>query len=95
VQTHVARHDAATATVAAELHGSARRARRAGARASTGRAAVRAHRRPALLRQAFEVRVPCTTAVSPRRRRVAAFHDAHEQLYGYCFRDRPEQQVEW
>jgi N-methylhydantoinase A len=26
---------------------------------------------------------------------VAAFHDAHEQLYGYCFRDRPQQQVEW
>jgi N-methylhydantoinase A len=26
---------------------------------------------------------------------VAAFHDAHERLYGYCFRDRPEQQVEW
>jgi N-methylhydantoinase A len=26
---------------------------------------------------------------------VAAFHDAHEALYGYCFRDRPEQRVEW
>jgi N-methylhydantoinase A len=26
---------------------------------------------------------------------VAAFHDAHEQLYGYCFRDRPDQPVEW
>ena len=26
---------------------------------------------------------------------VAAFHDAHERLYGYAFTDRPEQQVEW
>ena len=26
---------------------------------------------------------------------VEAFHTAHEQLYGYCFRDKPEQQVEW
>lgn len=48
--------------------------------------------------QAFEVRVPVgdgefTVAVADAA--VAAFHDAHEQLYGYCFRDRPEQQVEW
>ncbi|MCI0689921.1 MAG: hypothetical protein L0Y54_22190, partial [Sporichthyaceae bacterium] len=48
--------------------------------------------------QAFEVRVPLadgdfTPAVADRA--VAAFHDAHEQLYGYCFRDRLEQQVEW
>ena len=57
--------------------------------------------------QAFEVRVP--VADGPLRKAggadrsepgfqdaaVAAFHDAHEQLYGYCFRDRPEQQVEW
>jgi N-methylhydantoinase A/acetone carboxylase, beta subunit len=48
--------------------------------------------------QAFEVRVPladgpfdATTADAA----VQAFHDAHERLYGYCFRDRPEQQVEW
>ena len=26
---------------------------------------------------------------------VTAFHDAHERLYGYCFRDKPSQQVEW
>jgi N-methylhydantoinase A len=48
--------------------------------------------------QAFEVRVPlddgpfdATTADAA----VQAFHDAHERLYGYCFRNRPEQQVEW
>ncbi len=44
--------------------------------------------------QAFEVRVPIDDDLDPDAV-VAAFHDAHEQLYGYCFRDRPEQQVEW
>jgi N-methylhydantoinase A len=48
--------------------------------------------------QAFEVRVPVpdgavdaelTDAVA------AAFHDAHEQLYGYAFRSDPRQPVEW
>jgi N-methylhydantoinase A len=43
--------------------------------------------------QAFEVRVPVED-LDPDAV-VGAFHDAHEQLYGYCFRDRPEQQVEW
>src|SRR5581483_8562987 len=41
--------------------------------------------------QAYEVRVPVTDPDSA----VEAFHDAHERLYGYCFRDRPGQQVEW
>lgn len=48
--------------------------------------------------QAFEVRVPLTDApfdATAADEAVAAFHDAHERLYGYCFRDRPEQQVEW
>jgi N-methylhydantoinase A len=48
--------------------------------------------------QAFEVRVPVPDGrVDPgvADATVAAFHDAHERLYGYCFRDRPEQQVEW
>jgi N-methylhydantoinase A len=48
--------------------------------------------------QAFEVRVAApdgpidegfTSAVAE------AFHATHEQLYGYCFRDDPTQQVEW
>jgi N-methylhydantoinase A len=39
--------------------------------------------------QAFEVRVPVGEDT------VGAFHDAHERLYGYCFRDRPDQPVEW
>ncbi len=48
--------------------------------------------------QAFEVRVPLADgpfSASAADTAVAAFHDAHERLYGYCFRDRPEQQVEW
>jgi N-methylhydantoinase A len=48
--------------------------------------------------QAFEVRVPLRDGpFSPDAAGAAveAFHDAHERLYGYCFRDRPEQQVEW
>ena len=41
--------------------------------------------------QAFEVRVPVDGLDAARD----AFHDAHEQTYGYSFRDKPEQQVEW
>src|SRR5262249_17864471 len=45
--------------------------------------------------QAFEVRVPVPDSPLDPDAVAAAFHDAHEQTYGYCFRDRPEQQVEW
>jgi len=48
--------------------------------------------------QAFEVRVPVPDGPVDRvlaDATVAAFHDAHERTYGYCFRDRPGQQVEW
>ena len=48
--------------------------------------------------QAFEVRVPLGDGPVDRAladAAVAAFHDAHQRLYGYCFRNRPEQQVEW
>ncbi|GAA3386640.1 hydantoinase/oxoprolinase family protein [Cryptosporangium minutisporangium] len=43
--------------------------------------------------QAFEVRVPVEGLDLDAAR--DAFHDAHEQTYGYSFRDKPEQQVEW
>ena len=43
--------------------------------------------------QAFEVRVPVEGADLDAAR--DAFHDAHAQTYGYSFRDKPEQQVEW
>jgi N-methylhydantoinase A len=48
--------------------------------------------------QAFEVRVPAPDGPvngSFAQTVVAAFHDAHEQLYGYAFRDDPRQPAEW
>ena len=48
--------------------------------------------------QAFEVRV--TAPAGPIGQEfaasaVAAFHDEHERLYGYCYRDRGPEVVEW
>ncbi|WUH96397.1 hydantoinase/oxoprolinase family protein [Spirillospora sp. NBC_00431] len=48
--------------------------------------------------QAFEVRV--TAPAGPpdeafRAEVVRRFHDAHEALYGYCYRDDPRHPVEW
>ena len=48
--------------------------------------------------QAFEVRVPTPEGKVDDAFVAAvadAFHDAHEQLYGYAFRDDPRQPVEW
>jgi N-methylhydantoinase A len=49
--------------------------------------------------QAFEVRVPAPEGpvdTSLRETVVAAFHDEHEQLYGYAYRDASERHpVEW
>jgi len=48
--------------------------------------------------QAFEVRVPAPDGPidgSWADRVAKSFHDAHEQLYGYAFRDDPRQPVEW
>jgi N-methylhydantoinase A len=48
--------------------------------------------------QAFEVRVPVpdgTVDGVMADATVAAFHDAHQLRYGYSFRDKPAQQVEW
>ena len=42
--------------------------------------------------QAFEVRVPVADDLDAV---AGAFHQAHQQTYGYSFADRPEQQVEW
>jgi len=48
--------------------------------------------------QAFEVRVdvpagPVDAALAAAV--LARFHDEHERLYGYCYRDRPHHGVEW
>jgi len=48
--------------------------------------------------QAFEVRVPVPSGPIDDALALQVandFHDAHQQLYGYCFRDDPAQQVEW
>ena len=48
--------------------------------------------------QAFEVRVPAPAGAVDEGFAAAveaAFHDAHEALYGYAFRGDPRQPVEW
>ncbi|WP_433478408.1 hydantoinase/oxoprolinase family protein [Spirillospora sp. CA-142024] len=48
--------------------------------------------------QAFEVRVPAPAGPPDdafRAEAVRRFHDAHEALYGYCYRDDPRHPVEW
>ncbi len=99
VQTYVARHACLDTDLVAR-HFAALTARAAEALRAEGFADAE-HRfvRTADLRyfgQAFEVRVGAADDPDADLDAVVtAFHDAHEQLYGYCFRDRPEQQVEW
>ncbi|MFI7440074.1 hydantoinase/oxoprolinase family protein [Nonomuraea indica] len=48
--------------------------------------------------QAYEVRVPAPAGPLDEEWRaevLARFHDAHEKLYGYGYRDDPRQTVEW
>ncbi|SDR29476.1 hydantoinase/oxoprolinase family protein [Thermostaphylospora chromogena] len=48
--------------------------------------------------QAYEVRVPAPSGPVDEAWRdtvVAAFHEAHEKLYGYAYRDDPRHAVEW
>jgi len=101
VRTFVAAHDgldlAALAAVYAELEGAA---------ATTLGAEGFDHGTQRFLRaadlrydgQAFEVRV--AVPAGPVDAGLAAavldrFHDEHERLYGYCYRDRPGHGVEW
>jgi N-methylhydantoinase A len=101
VRTFVARHadldPAALAAVYAEMEADA-----AAALTAEGfDPAAQRFLRAADLRydgQAFEVRVavppgPVDAALGGDV--LAAFHDEHERLYGYCYRDRPEHGVEW
>ena len=101
VQTFVRRHDELDAGELAatlnELHDRASAAlRREGFSEDD-----HVHARSADLRyhgQAFEVRVaapagPVDDAFSADV--LARFHDEHERLYGYCYRDAPSQVVEW
>jgi N-methylhydantoinase A len=101
VQTAVARHAQLDLAAVAATYGSLQ-ARAAATLDAEGFDRPR-HRylRSADLRydgQAFEVRVPVPDGPldgAAAEAAVDAFHDAHQRLYGYSFRDRPEQQVEW
>jgi N-methylhydantoinase A len=101
VQTAVAGHaDLDPAAVAATLAALEARAARSLDAEGFPRPAHR-YLRSADLRyfgQAFEVRVPVPDGPVDHdltEATVAAFHDAHQRLYGYSFRDDPTQQVEW
>jgi N-methylhydantoinase A len=101
VQTAVARHaDLDPAAVAATLADLEARAAWSLDAEGFPRTAHR-YQRSADLRyygQAFEVRVPVPDGPVDHaltEATVAAFHDAHQGLYGYSFRDDPTQQVEW
>jgi N-methylhydantoinase A len=101
VQTAVARHaDLDPAAVAATLAALEERAARSLDAEGFARPDHR-YLRSADLRyfgQAFEVRVPVPDGpvdAASAEATVAAFHDAHQALYGYAFRDDPAQQVEW
>ena len=101
VQTAVARHaDLDPAAVAATLAALEARAARSLDAEGFARPAHR-YLRSADLRyfgQAFEVRVPVPDGpvdAELTEATVAAFHDAHQRLYGYSFRADPTQQVEW
>jgi N-methylhydantoinase A len=101
VQTAVARHAHLDLAAVASAFGSLEAHAAATLDAEGFPRAAHRYLRSADLRyygQAFEVRVPVPDGrvdAAMAAAAVAAFHDAHERLYGYCFRDRPEQQVEW
>jgi N-methylhydantoinase A len=101
VQTAVSRHAALDLDTVAAHYAHLQERASAALRAEGFASGDHRYLRTADLRyygQAYEVRVPAPDApVTPSFAEavVEAFHDAHERLYGYCFRDRPEQQVEW
>ncbi len=101
VRTRVARHDdldiAAVTAVVDELTERSRESLRAEGFSDDDQVIERS----ADLRylgQAFEVRVPCPSGAidgSWADVVVEAFHDAHQSLYGYHFRGKADQHVEW
>jgi N-methylhydantoinase A len=101
VQTHVARHAQLDVSEVERQLDTLRRRAAAALSAEGFEDQDQRFARTADLRyfgQAFEVRVPLADGpftAETADGAVRAFHDAHEQLYGYCFRDKPEQQVEW
>jgi N-methylhydantoinase A len=101
VQTAVARHAQLDLAAVAAAYGSLQARAAASLDAEGFDRSAHRYLRSADLRyfgQAFEVRVPLPDGpldAAAAAAAVDAFHDAHRRLYGYSFRDRPEQQVEW
>jgi N-methylhydantoinase A len=101
VQTHVARHDALDLTAVAEIYRRLTEQARDALRREGFTDADQVFERTADLRyfgQAYEVRVPCPAGdiTAKWAESVASgFHDAHRALYGYDFRGRADQPVEW
>ncbi len=101
VQTQVSKHDALDPSGVARIyHELSNRAREALQREGFD-ASHQRFERTADLRyfgQAYEVRVDCPAGDITREWADAvadAFHDAHNALYGYHFRGRADQPVEW
>lgn len=96
VQTYVARHDALDLDVLTRIYAGLEQ--RAAAALDTEGFSRPEHRyaRSAELRyfgQAFEVRVDAPDGAIDQDFVAAverAFHDEHERLYGYCYRDQPQ-----
>ncbi len=101
VRTRVSRHDDLDAGAVAEVVGELTEHTREALRTEGFADDDQVIERSADLRylgQAFEVRVPCPAGAIDRDWSdavVEAFHDAHHALYGYHFRGKADQQVEW
>jgi N-methylhydantoinase A len=101
VQTFVRRHDEVDPAEVAGVYAELERRVRASLCQEGFAPAEQRIERAADLRydgQAFEVRVgvpagPIDAALAAAV--LARFHDEHERLYGYCYRDRPGHGVEW
>lgn len=100
VQTHVMRHDGLDLDAMARTYAELERRAAAGLDREKFPRREQRHARSADLRyfgQAFEVRVDAPDgAVDDSFVAVVerAFHDEHERLYGYCYRDRPRRAPE-
>jgi N-methylhydantoinase A len=98
VQTYVRRHDRVDVRRVCEIFDSLQEAAAGALRAEGFSAPEQVFTRSADLRyfgQAYEVRVPVPDGELVADAVVDAFHDAHQAVYGYSFRDDARQAVEW
>jgi N-methylhydantoinase A len=101
VRTMVARHDGLDLDAVAGLYAELEEQAGAALRSEGFAEAAHVYARSADLRyfgQAFEVRVAAPAGEVDKdfaQRVLGAFHDEHERLYGYCYRDDPSKVVEW